>query len=1025
MGTTNFLKALLQTSAIAAVAMGTAFAQDAPDETEGNDEIVVTGSRIKSNTFTSPVAMDVLLVEDARIDGIADLGGLLQTTTAASGSSQITSAVSAAFVADGGLGAENVGLRGLAANRTLDLINGRRAGPSGVRGSINTFDLNSIPLAGIERVDILKDGASSIYGSDAIAGVINYITDKSDGGVIDAFTQISEDGGGEQYRLSGSWGKTFEKGRFRATGDYFKEQELARGDRDYLDCDEAYAFNADGSRADVLDPRTGEAQCRDLLWGHIWIYDYSGNANSPDTFPNIAQYDYDGALASNGLPGYIPGVGGVTAPAGWFPIYYDQADISGNPNFAGFDVGDRARGLVNFDHPFQDAETLSPQTERFTFMFDGDYELTADVTAYGEALFNRRVTKSNGYRQYWNYSYGESSFGAGTNSNPTGAGWGGDAWFSPTAITDKNDQETTIDYMRFVGGLKGEFSENMVLPGWSWDIYAQHSDSHGEYVEDQIYNDSIKNYDFSTQSCAGIDNGNGLGFTSGATGNGVTVAGRPCLDVPWFSQNLMAGLVSPDVEEFLFFVSTGETDYTQTTIEGYVSGEMFKLPAGAVSVAGGAFFQRDEINDRPDEQVLAGNVWGSSSAGVTAGVQKTSALYGEVQVPILEGVPFFEKLSLSGSGRFSEIETIRTTGETATSDGFNYRVTLDWQTIPSVRLRGSLGTSFRAPGLFEQFLGNETSFASQRSIDPCIQIAQNVASGAISATTAANCRSEGIPDDYIGGAITADVTRGGGFGVLVPETSKNYTLGAVWTPEFADLNVALDYFDITIRDEIDTLSAAQITSGCYGSENFASEPLCDLFSRNPAGQDGFRITDVGATFINVNQQENSGLDLTVRYGHDTKWGRFELNTQWTHQLVSRGLLLADDQVEDFNGELGEPKTTGFMNLTFEPNDTWRVRWSVNHIGRTSNWDRFNRNNPNPTLYGVPVSYKVHTESTTYHGVSGEYNLAGGWTFRAGINNLFGEEPPAISAANSGNSPIRSQYDYLGRTGFLNVTKRFD
>ena len=244
MDTKLFLKALLQTSAITAVAVGSAFAQDNDSDSTEANEVVVTGSRIKSDTFTSPVAIDVLTVEDAKIEGIADLGGLLQTSTAASGSSQITSAVSAAFVSDGGLGAESVGLRGLAANRTLDLINGRRAGPSGVRGSINTFDLNSIPLAGIERVDILKDGASSIYGSDAIAGVINYITNKSDGGEIDAYTSISEDSGGEQYRLSGSWGQTFDKGRFRVTGDYFKEEELARGDRDYLDCDEAYAFES-------------------------------------------------------------------------------------------------------------------------------------------------------------------------------------------------------------------------------------------------------------------------------------------------------------------------------------------------------------------------------------------------------------------------------------------------------------------------------------------------------------------------------------------------------------------------------------------------------------------------------------------------------------------------------------------------------------------------------------------------------------------------------------------------------------
>ena len=1039
-----YIKALLQTSAIVALGLAPAYAQNTNTDVSetgdsSGDEIVVTGSRIKSDTFTSPVAIDVLTVEDAKIEGISDLGGLLQTATAASGSSQVTSAVSAAFVSDGGLGAENVGLRGLAANRTLDLINGRRAGPSGVRGSINSFDLNSVPLAGIERVDILKDGASSVYGSDAIAGVINYITDKSDGGEIDFFTEIAEEGGGETFRGSASYGKTFNKGRFRITGDYFKEEELARGDRDYLNCNEAYAFNDDGSRADIIDPRTGKPQCQDLLWGHIWIYDYAGT-NVPPTFPSIAQFDYDGSLAANGLPAYPAAPGGVVTPPGWFPIYYDQNDIDGLPAYAGVNVGTAARGLVNYDHPFQDEETLSPSVERFTIMADGEYNLTENVTAYAEVLFNRRETFANGYRQFWNYSYGENSFVPGITSNPTSAGWGGDAWFSPTAITDVNDEETTIDYLRLVGGLTGQFGDSGPFPNWSWDIYVQHSDSHGEYVEDQIYNDSIRPYNLfgpaawfrggdingnapEFNSCQIIDFGNGPGMTPGATGNGVTIPGRPCVDVPWFSPDLMAGIISPEVREFLFFTSEGETDYTQTTIEGFVSGDLMKVPAGNLSAAVGLFHQRDEIEDTPDDQILAGNAWGASSAGITAGAQESTAIYGEISLPLVKDKTFFEDLSINLSGRFTQIETIRTTGETQGTDGFNYRATVDWQTLPSLRLRGSTGTSFRAPGLFEQFLGNETSFATQRSIDPCFQWGQNLASGAISQTIANNCMADGIPATH-SPAISADVFRGGGFGVLIPETSRNYTLGGVWTPDFADLSVALDYFDITIKDEISTLSARNIVFGCYQSENFATEPLCNFFNRN-APDDVNRINDVTATFINVNRQENSGLDLTIRYGHETKWGRFEVNSQWTHQLTSKGLLLASDEIEDFNGELGEPKTTGFFNVTFDPGKNWRLRYSLDHIGRTSNTDRFNRNNPAPTLFGVPTNYKTFTEATTYHGLSAEYTLDGGWLFRAGVNNIFDEHPPAISAADSGNSPIRSQYDYLGRRAFFNVTKRFD
>lgn len=1025
---------LLQSSALIAISCSVAIAQDAEesaDKDKSEDLVVVTGSRIRSDTFTSPVAVDVLLVEDAKIQGISDMGGLLQTVTAASGSSQVTSAVSNAFVADGGLGTNTIGLRGLAANRTLDLINGRRAGPSGTGGSINSFDLNSLPLAGISRVDILKDGASSIYGSDAIAGVINYITDKSDGGNIDVYGQAAQDSGGEVFRISGSYGKTFNKGRFRVTADYYKQAQLRRGDRDYLDCDEAYAFDAQGNRADVVDPRTGKFQCRDLLWGHIWIYDYAGaDSNIPDSFPFLAQYDYSGALAQY-LPGYPTATNGnqLRAPSGFFPIYYDQNDINGLAAWNGIQLGDfaggliqgdLARGLVNYDHPFQNKQTLNPSVERYTFMADGDFEVTDSVTAYGEFLFNRRVTKSDSYRQYWSYIYGEDAFG-GVNTNPIAAGWGGNAqWFSPTAITDRNDEETAINYLRFVAGLKGDFGDSGILDGWSWDVYGQRSDSHGVKTRDDIYADSIGDYNFSLESCAGINGG----MTSGSTANGVTVAGRPCVDVPWFDPQLLAGNTSKEVEDFLFFKSRGVTDYIQTTFEGFITGDLFALPAGEVSVAAGLFFQRDKIDDTPDDQLVSGNVW-LAAGSVTRGSQDSKATYGEIVVPLLADKPMFEKLTLSASGRYTDISSKRVTGETAGSNGFNYRASLDWKLIPQFRLRGTTGTSFRAPGLFEQFLGNEQSSARQGNIDPCIQWAQNLANGSINQTTANNCSADGIPDNYVGGAITANVNRGGGFGVLRPEKSKNYTFGAIITPGFADISLAVDYFDITIRDEIDTLSASQILAGCYNSEDFGTEPLCDLFVRNPPGNDAFRIVDVSATFINVNMQQNSGIDFTLRYGQETPIGRFDLTTQWTYQIRSRGLLLASSEIQDFNGELGEPKVTGFANLTFDPGTNWRLRWNINYVGSTSNQARFDRNNPNPTLYGRPVTYKVRTETTIYHALSFEYVRKNGWIFRGGVNNIFNETPPSVSFADSGNSPIRSQYDYLGRRAFINLTKEFN
>ena len=151
-----------------------------PPVEEDADRVIVTGSRLTSN-FSSAAPMDIIVADDAAAEGISDIASLLRSTTVAAGSSQITAVTSTAFVENGGVGAETISLRGLGANRTLVLLDGRRAGPAGTRGSVGAFDFNVLPLSAVERVEILKDGASSIYGSDAVAGVINVITKKGDG----------------------------------------------------------------------------------------------------------------------------------------------------------------------------------------------------------------------------------------------------------------------------------------------------------------------------------------------------------------------------------------------------------------------------------------------------------------------------------------------------------------------------------------------------------------------------------------------------------------------------------------------------------------------------------------------------------------------------------------------------------------------------------------------------------------------------------------------------------------------------
>ena len=259
---------------------------------------------------------------------------------------------------------------------------------------------------------------------------------------------------------------------------------------------------------------------------------------------------------------------------------------------------------------------------------------------------------------------------------------------------------------------------------------------------------------------------------------------------------------------------------------------------------------------------------------------------------------------------------------------------------------------------------------------------------------------------------------------------------------FADVSLAVDYFDITVEDEISTLSGTTIVNGCYASQNFATEPLCNFFTRGDTLTGAFRITDVFATFINIDTQTNRGIDATLNVNKDTRWGNLNINTQVSHQLEDNIKLLGTSETRFLNGAVGEPEWTGILNLTFAPSDKLKVRWGADYIGKTSVIKSVNDTTPEDQLpagggqfnqlqLGDTVFAKTETEAMIYHSLSAQLEMNGGWTFRAGVNNIFDEHPPALTNINdspdlvfAGNSPLVSQYDLVGRRAFFNVSKKF-
>jgi iron complex outermembrane receptor protein len=973
-------------------------------------DLVITGSRIANNEFTSPSPVQVITSEQARARGLSDTVQFLQSATVAAGSPQNNATISSAFVTDGGPGSATISLRGLGANRTLVLLNGRRAGPAGTRGGVSAVDLNVLPNSAIERIEILKDGASSIYGSDAIAGVVNIITKKHpDGGEVSVFYTTPEKRGGEQANVSANWGKTVDDGHVSFSLDYYKQFELKNGQRGYTKCaPELYFDQVTHQRRDLIDPRTGEYHCNNTAAGQVWVYDEGFH-----TRRGKFQYDYDGKLAALGIPQVPTGLPQdyPNPPPGYYLVGYDRASTA----------------YLNANNPLEDQASLIPSVTRATAYFEAAKNLTPDTELYTEILLNRRESKTAGFRQFWTYNYTNNFldvyyYPGPTRSSPsTNPGCcGGDPFnqftgsfiLSPTAVTDHFGASQRVDYTRGVFGLRGKSNFWGKNP-WTWDIYAQLSRSQGAYRQDVLLQDAVDSQSFRTGSCVGSN---------------LPISGKPCQDFDTTNPQFLIGNLTPAQQAYFYDVDTGHTRYDQDYVEGFVSGAPFDLPAGPFGVALGFTLRHDKIVDTPGAISAAGNSWGLSSAGVTKGSDTTREVFGELQLPLIKDRFLMKDVDLSLSGRYTDV---RTSGSAGT-----YKVGLNWQVVDQFKVRGTYGTSFRAPALFELYLGNQTDFSAQKDFDPCIDWANKLSLGTLSARVAANCANPagpggGVAGNHSGAGAGALITTGGGLGVLKPETSTAEVLGVVWTPKFSDISLSVDYFRIKLQNEVTNLGSRAV-AGCYNSLNFPTDPLCSLFVRNPGSQN---VDTINSIYRNVAEEVNAGFDVTLRYRKPTPWGDVRSTTQFTYQKTDTTALFAGFNV-DSNGASGHPKQVGSETLSFD-HGPWTAFWTVEYVGPTDN-SRYDSSTvdvanvvggcgvgrPNCSTYDV----KIRAEPTFFHTISGQYT-GKGWEVTAGIANVFNEKPPAMtpgrSATTIGYVALESNYTegYTGRRYFLSLSKK--
>ena len=946
------------------------------------EKITVTGSRIARDTFNSVSPVQIITREETTLAGFNSATDALQSTSVTAGGGQINNAYSG-FVTNGGPGANTLSLRGLGTTRTLILLNGRRVSPAGSRGSVGSADLNVLPSSMVDHIEILKDGASSIYGSDAIAGVVNIITRKNiNGFVLEGQYNTTEGGGGEQKRGSVAYGATGDRWYFTGSFEAYGRKELTLAQRDWTACQTDYRRTSVGGvvgewgSRDPIDPLTGKSKC----------YTITGAGNNGVTINTIGTGTIAGGVGAAGSVG--------TSFNRWRP---NSSITTGLVGYEG--VGGGANSLSvrdTFEPRMLNQSLISPVDTRTAFL-QGGYDLHAlgNSEVYFEALFNNRKSHSNGYRQLsLDYARGSPLLPANLSTTPV-------VQNAPTLITNGQPlqvrafigfgnyrTEVDLDYNKFLGGLRG----SLPWSDWTYDTSVSQAKSDASYMFEQFLTNRL------AQSLDVVASGGGFVCRNPANG---------CVAAPALSSAVVGGVLPRNWVNYVYMPDTGNTTYKETTANFNTNGSLFALPYGKVRGAFGLEYRRAEIDDTPSINMQTSNVYNFSSAAITRGKDSVREIYGELEFPLLSGIKGAEELTANMSGRWTDYKSY---GSDTT-----YKIGLLYTPVKSVTFRASQGTSYRAPALYEQFLGSTSGFLAA-SGDPC-----NNGGGDPSSVRARNCASEGLTSTFLATSSIQSNSIGGASSGLKAETSKNKTIGIILQPALpaiiGDLSFAVDYYDIKVDNGVSRAGTGNILSLCYDNPGFISAGgFCRLITRAPAGTN--RSLIVNDSYINLSSSNVRGYDFTVRYLRNIGPGQFRANALVTQYKEQSGKVFPTDPLVDSNGRIGAPKMTGTLDLSYKAKQ-WTVHYGMEWVGRMSEYEFFGENPATSTFKMDTPNYYLHNYSVQYTGDK--------WSVTAGVRNAADKKPPSISqgfANRVGNAPLYSGFDYVGRSFFVNVNKSF-
>jgi len=994
------VRAALAAAAATAVAPA-AWSQETATATTpsaGLEEVVVTGSRISSPNLTaiSPItSVDAGYISSTNLTRTEDILNNLPMVFAGQNST----------VSNGSDGTASVNLRGLGANRTLVLVNGRRLGPGQGSGT-NVSDINEVPAALIERVDILTGGASSVYGADAVAGVVNFVLNTH-----------------------------FEGVKVDTSYSFFNHQNNNAAAQ--------ATVNASGYQLPDHSVNTGQGKNVSVIMGSNFA-DNRGNATAFFTYDREAaalegKYDYSACSLGSTAAGKLTCAGSGTSARNGAGGYF-QAYGSGGGKALFTNTVDGKTGAFR---PFTDADNYNfgplnfyqRPNERFTGGSFVNFAINEHLTAYSELMFMRNTTDAQ--------IAASGDFFTPTPvrcSNPllTAAeqaaicsaavaqgGDPGDPNRPATLYIGRRNVEgggrvlsVASNSIRAVVGVKGD-----IIDGLTFDVYGQRNG-----VDTQIRN---LNYFDATRVANALDV-----ISDPTTGQPVCASGAAGC-VPW---NIwVPNGVTPAATNYLSIPLLTDATTVEYVVSGSVTADLgkwnIKSPFAdeGIKVNLGSEYRSESAVFSPDLASEEGNAEGSGGPTVpVAGAYHVWEAFTEMGIPLLDHKPMAESLGLNVGYRYSSYNL-----------GFNtntYKFGGEWAPTSDVRVRASYSRSVRAPNIGELF--SPQSVQLDGSTDPCSN-----KPGVAPKATAAQCALTGVTAAQYGniGANSAAQYNGfiGGNPGLQPETADTYTAGIILTPRFIhDFSMSFDYFNIKIKNTIGSVGADTIINNCIAT----GDPVfCSAVHRDPNGSlfrtpQGF-ITD---TNVNFGSLTTRGVDAKFNYRLPlTNLGSLLFNLEGT-RLINLGTQpLTGGPAYDCAGYFGT--TCGAPNAKWRHvfNTTWATPWSGFDI--TARW-RFisgadsQQISPDPQLAGTPLPLTQHIKPYSYLDLSADIALYKMFKLQVGVNNVLDKDPPIVTSGGGGfasdcptittlgsscnGNTFPGTYDSLGRFLFARITAQF-